>query len=384
MPKQVNELPVASSVTDSDLTNVKQGAHDRSATIAQINDNIGTAIERADDKPTPVDADILALSDSADSNALKGLTWANVKSVLKSSFEALVFTWALRQVYTIGIKLAAASEGIRFGSGNTATNGDFDMSEATTANAIFRFFRNTNTSGARQFIVYKGDNSATVSLFFDAVNDVLQIAGNLVWHAGNDGSGSGLDADMLDGFDTGVAVGNIPVLEDVGGNPGLPAVDGSQLTNLPVDPDEKVKTTSDDSTAGYLEDKVLNGDGILVEVENNAGVKNLKVSLNQQAEARLQLLAVASSDGQTVILFNDPIVDDFTSAYNGVLKNHLIFRNGQLLVNTAFNSIISPETGDYSVTDEATGEITLETGSEASEGDIFTYIDIRRLIPVPA
>lgn len=36
------------------------------------------------------------------------------------------------------------------------------------------------------------------------------------------------------GKDTGTAVGNVVELEDVGGNAGLPAVDGSQLTNLPT------------------------------------------------------------------------------------------------------------------------------------------------------
>ena len=33
--------------------------------------------------------------------------------------------------------------------------------------------------------------------------------------------------------DVGTAVGNVVQLYNVGGNPGLPAVDGSQLTNLP-------------------------------------------------------------------------------------------------------------------------------------------------------
>lgn len=34
---------------------------------------------------------------------------------------------------------------------------------------------------------------------------------NLLWHAGNDGSGSGLDADMVDGYHAGNASGNVPV-----------------------------------------------------------------------------------------------------------------------------------------------------------------------------
>jgi len=30
-------------------------------------------------------------------------------------------------------------------------------------------------------------------------NNNVRINGNVIWHAGNDGSGSGLDADLLDG-----------------------------------------------------------------------------------------------------------------------------------------------------------------------------------------
>jgi|694.fasta_scaffold00087_62 hypothetical protein len=36
--------------------------------------------------------------------------------------------------------------------------------------------------------------------------------GNVVWHAGNDGSGSGLDADTVDGFNVGTSTNNIPYL----------------------------------------------------------------------------------------------------------------------------------------------------------------------------
>jgi hypothetical protein len=41
---------------------------------------------------------------------------------------------------------------------------------------------------------------------------VLAIGGNTVWHAGNDGAGSGLDADTLDGYNTGTSGATIPLL----------------------------------------------------------------------------------------------------------------------------------------------------------------------------
>lgn len=47
----------------------------------------------------------------------------------------------------------------------------------------------------------------------------LQVGGNGVWHSGNDGSGSGLDADLLDGHDTGYfTAGSVGSYVGNGGN----------------------------------------------------------------------------------------------------------------------------------------------------------------------
>jgi hypothetical protein len=42
---------------------------------------------------------------------------------------------------------------------------------------------------------------------------VIAVEGNTVWHAGNDGAGSGLDADLLDGKNTGTSGNVIPLLD---------------------------------------------------------------------------------------------------------------------------------------------------------------------------
>ncbi len=49
----------------------------------------GTAINGATAKATPIDADMLGVMDSAASNVLKKLSWANVKATLKSYFDSL-------------------------------------------------------------------------------------------------------------------------------------------------------------------------------------------------------------------------------------------------------------------------------------------------------
>lgn len=51
--------------------------------------NVGSSIHGATAKATPVDADTVPLIDSAASNVLKKVTWANVKATLKTYFDSL-------------------------------------------------------------------------------------------------------------------------------------------------------------------------------------------------------------------------------------------------------------------------------------------------------
>ena len=65
------------------ILNVAEGADVTNATT------VGTAIHGATGKTTPVDADTMPLIDSAASNVLKKVTWANIKATLKSYFDTL-------------------------------------------------------------------------------------------------------------------------------------------------------------------------------------------------------------------------------------------------------------------------------------------------------
>lgn len=56
---------------------------------AWIWSKLGALIAGGTDKATPVDTDTVALSDSAASNATKKLTWANIKATLKTYFDTL-------------------------------------------------------------------------------------------------------------------------------------------------------------------------------------------------------------------------------------------------------------------------------------------------------
>lgn len=108
---------------------------DKNGTIADTADvaasvttqTIGSLIAGANNKATPIDADTLALSDSATGNILTKLTWANLKAVLKTYFDTLYAT--ISQTFFLGttsiaINRASAAiilTGITSIDGNAAT-----------------------------------------------------------------------------------------------------------------------------------------------------------------------------------------------------------------------------------------------------------------------
>ena len=67
-----------------DIVEINQGPAGADAVIT--NASIGAVLTAATAKTTPVDADTMPLTDSAASNALKKVTWANIKATLASYF----------------------------------------------------------------------------------------------------------------------------------------------------------------------------------------------------------------------------------------------------------------------------------------------------------
>lgn len=76
-------------VTDADL--VKLGNTSGTNTGDETAQRIGDLVNGATEKTTPVDADMVGLMDSAASNILKKLSWANIKATLKTYFDTLYF-----------------------------------------------------------------------------------------------------------------------------------------------------------------------------------------------------------------------------------------------------------------------------------------------------
>ena len=88
--------------------------------------NLGTNINELTAKTTPVDADMLPLSDSAASNASKKATWANIKATLKTYFDGLYNNYIHPANHPASIITQDASNRFVTDSEKTAWNGKSD------------------------------------------------------------------------------------------------------------------------------------------------------------------------------------------------------------------------------------------------------------------
>jgi hypothetical protein len=82
--------------------------------------HVAIAIDAAATKTTPIDADSVPLVDSADSNILKRVTWANIKTALQSVFSAL---YVLKAGDTMTGTLNLPSNGLAVGTDQLVVSG---------------------------------------------------------------------------------------------------------------------------------------------------------------------------------------------------------------------------------------------------------------------
>lgn len=133
--------------------------------------------------------------------------------------------------------------------------------------------------------------------------------------------------------DVGTGIGEIPALEDVSGNPGLPAVDGSQLTNLPVQKDPTVKTTTNDTTAGFLDAKLKTETSEFTrEVENPAGNEDLKLSI------RKNVLTASQGSGTRNVNISDAVLHKLTATATFTMSATMAIGQALQVRAIAFNT----------------------------------------------
>jgi hypothetical protein len=134
-----------------DIVEINQGPAGADAVIT--NASIGAVLSSATAKTTPVDADTIPLTDSAASNALKKVTWANIKATLASYFgtvyAALVHTHVSANI-TDATSAATANKIVlrdATGGANFASVSGTAVQGVASANGNGGFFQSDSTDG---------------------------------------------------------------------------------------------------------------------------------------------------------------------------------------------------------------------------------------------
>ena len=94
------------------------------------------------------------------------------------------------------------------GSGHAPGMHFYTNDGATRIGGVGGYVSNPSSENYRSYIGW-GDNPFDLNSSLTVSNSSITYKGNKVWHAGNDGSGSGLDADLLDGYHAGYKNGNL-------------------------------------------------------------------------------------------------------------------------------------------------------------------------------
>lgn len=94
------------------------------------------------------------------------------------------------------------------GSGHAPGMHFYTNDGATRIGGVGGYVSNPSSENYRSYIGW-GDNPFDLNSSLTVSNSSITYKGNKVWHAGNDGSGSGLDADLLDGYHAGYKNGDL-------------------------------------------------------------------------------------------------------------------------------------------------------------------------------
>ena len=207
------------------------------------------SIVAATSKPTPIDADLLPLVDSAASNVLKKLTWANLKATLKTYFDTLY----------LGISATAANASQLLGAtwaspgaigSTTPSTGAFTTLSASGIISAPASVSLTNAGLATQAHI-GGNGSGRVLINAVAGKEVdLQVAGVTVLYASGTTVGINGNTILGDASTDTLNVGNGGLIKDASGNLGIGGTPSAWTSGKAI---SLYITTAifNDGTAGY-------------------------------------------------------------------------------------------------------------------------------------
>lgn len=181
--------------------------------------------------------------------------------------------------------------------------------------------------------------------------------------------------------DVGTAVGDVVQLEDVGGNAGLPAVDGSQLTGIPANSilqtQRTEKTTSQTITSEIPTDNTIpqqtEGDEVFtvsITPSDTANILEIDVLLNIGFEG--------STGGVIASLFQDATADALQTGYGNIANNALMSQvriYHRMTAGTVSATTFKIRAGKVGTT----GYINRRASSDLFGGTLVSSITVREL-----
>lgn len=224
------------TIIQADGTNVVEVAPATSAA------SLAATIVAATEKATPVDADLLALVDSADSNTLKKLTWANLKATIKAYYDAVASTLTNKTISLANNTLTgtmaefntACSDGefayITSGSW-TPGLGDGTYSDATFTSRSGRYVTFLRADGTRLVYVSGIINCSSLGSIVGDLRIINMPYTTTQYSVGNIGTAANLN--ITAGQSLGIYVQNavtyltLKLWDNVGGNTNLTAAEFS-------------------------------------------------------------------------------------------------------------------------------------------------------------
>jgi len=93
------------------------------------------------------------------------------------------------------VRMTAANPSVMWGETDASVGNKNWQMQSVGGVMVLRLYDDAWSSFVNGFLISRSGNSLTT---FN-INGTIQSSGNVVWHAGNDGAGSTLDADLLDG-----------------------------------------------------------------------------------------------------------------------------------------------------------------------------------------